>query len=169
MPRNNCWRMALGSRDGSPIGVAANYNTPVRHSIRGLDAGLDSGYDVRTIRREPRPRQDDDHSGHARPLLAAIAGTFVVTLALPYIGPIAALFAFTPLPAGELAIIIAMTALYLVVLDVVKEWYFQAFPHPAPAQVETATRPPLVSGAGVTSANGFGRLLMRVRAEPTGR
>jgi P-type Mg2+ transporter len=105
----------------------------------------------------------------SRPLLAAIAVTFVVTLALPYIGPIAALFAFTALPVGELAIIIAMTALYVVVLDVVKVWYFQAFPHPAPAQVETATRPPLASGAGRTSTNGFGQLLMRVRDEVAGR
>ncbi len=52
-----------------------------------------------------------------------------MTLALPSIGPIAALFAFAPLPASKLAIILAMTALYVVVLDVVKVWYCRANPH----------------------------------------
>jgi Mg2+-importing ATPase len=64
----------------------------------------------------------------SRPLLAAIALTFVASLALPYVGPVAALFAFAPLPLDELATIVAMTALYLVVLDVVKVWYYRVVP-----------------------------------------
>lgn len=80
--------------------------------------------------------RNTDHFWKARapskPLLGAIAGTCVVTLALPYMGPIAALFAFTPLPFGELAIMLAMTAIYVIVLDVVKVWYFRKMPLHAP-------------------------------------
>jgi P-type Mg2+ transporter len=67
----------------------------------------------------------------SRSLTVAIAVTFLVMLALPYIGPIAAVFAFVPLPISELAIIIGASVLYLVVLDVVKVWYYRlAPPHP---------------------------------------
>lgn len=69
----------------------------------------------------------------SKALLGAIAVTFVVTLALPYSGPIAAIFAFTPLPLSELAIILAMTALYVVALDVVKVWYFRTVAHHPPS------------------------------------
>ncbi len=90
--------------------------------------------------------RNKEHFWKARPpsrlLLSAIVGTFVVTLALPYIGPIAALFNFTPLPLRELAIILAMTALYVVVLDIVKVWYFKVHPHHLPfASTHTETRP----------------------------
>lgn len=62
-------------------------------------------------------------------LLGAIAGTCAVMVALPYIQPVAALFAFAPLPAGEIATILAMTALYVIGLDIVKGWYYEAFPY----------------------------------------
>jgi Mg2+-importing ATPase len=67
----------------------------------------------------------------SRPLTIAIGATFLVMLALPYIGPLAAIFAFVPLPLGVLALIIGASALYLVVLDIVKVWYYQTIPaHP---------------------------------------
>jgi hypothetical protein len=46
-------------------------------------------------------------------------------MALPYLGPVAALFGLAPLPRGEVATILAATALYLVVLHVVKVWFFR--------------------------------------------
>lgn len=88
--------------------------------------------------------RNTDHFWKARPpsrlLLGAIAATFAVTLALPYSGPIAAIFAFTPLPLGELALILAVTALYVVVLDVVKVWYYRTFPHHPPSASEPSAR-----------------------------
>jgi Mg2+-importing ATPase len=67
----------------------------------------------------------------SRPLTIAIGATFLVMLALPYIGPLAAIFAFVPLPLSVLALIIGASALYLVVLDIVKVWYYQTIPaHP---------------------------------------
>lgn len=78
----------------------------------------------------------------SRLLTGAIGVTFIVMLALPYIGPLAAVLAFVPLPFSELAIIIGTTALYLVVLDVVKVWYYRlAPPHPAGHARTTLAQP----------------------------
>jgi Mg2+-importing ATPase len=61
----------------------------------------------------------------SRPLTIAIGVTFLVMLTIPYIGPLAAVFAFVPLPFSQVALIIGATVLYLVVLDVVKVWYYR--------------------------------------------
>ena len=74
------------------------------------------------------------------PLSLAIGITFVVSLALPYTGPLATVFAFSALPAAELAMIAVMVLLYLAVLDVVKVWYYRLIErHPlTPARGEGA-------------------------------
>jgi P-type Mg2+ transporter len=58
-------------------------------------------------------------------LAAAIALAFIVSLALPYIPLSARLFSFTPLPLQELAIVVGLAVIYLVVLDVIKVWYYR--------------------------------------------
>jgi P-type Mg2+ transporter len=58
-------------------------------------------------------------------LATAVALAVVVSFALPYIPPTAHLFTFTPLPLQELAIIIGLALVYLVVLDVIKVWYYR--------------------------------------------
>jgi Mg2+-importing ATPase len=59
----------------------------------------------------------------------AILIAFVVSLALPYIPPVATLFSFTPLPVQSLVVILALTAIYVLVHDTVKVWYFRLIPH----------------------------------------
>ena len=59
-------------------------------------------------------------------LSSAIIVAFVVSLALPYIPIVARLFSFTPLPLGELAIILALVLVYLFLLDLIKVWYYRA-------------------------------------------
>ena len=59
-------------------------------------------------------------------LLASAAGlACVVAFALPYIPFTARLFTFTPLPLKELAIVLGLGLLYLVILDVIKVWYYR--------------------------------------------
>jgi len=58
-------------------------------------------------------------------LMSAMALTGVVALALPYIGPLALLFSFTPLSLQEVATILLVAGGYLLVLDLVKVWYYQ--------------------------------------------
>ena len=58
-------------------------------------------------------------------LATAVALAFVFSFALPYIPLTARLFSFTPLPLQELAIVIGLALVYLVVLDVVKVWYYR--------------------------------------------
>jgi Mg2+-importing ATPase len=58
-------------------------------------------------------------------LASAVALACVVSLALPYIPPTARLFMFMPLPLQELAIVIGLALFYLVVLDVIKVWYYR--------------------------------------------
>jgi P-type Mg2+ transporter len=58
-------------------------------------------------------------------LATAIALTFVVSLALPYIPFSAYLFSFTPLPLQELAIVVGLAVAYVIILDVIKVWYYR--------------------------------------------
>ncbi len=58
-------------------------------------------------------------------LASAVTLAFVVSFALPYIPPTARLFTFTPLPLQELAIVFGLALIYLVVLDVIKVWYYR--------------------------------------------
>lgn len=65
-------------------------------------------------------------------LAATIALAFVTSLALPYIPFTAHLFSFTPLPLQELAIVIGLAMLYVVVLDLIKVWYYRSREKNAP-------------------------------------
>ncbi len=58
-------------------------------------------------------------------LATAVVLALVVSFALPYIPLSAHLFSFTPLPGPELAIVFGLALLYLVVLDVLKVWYYR--------------------------------------------
>ncbi len=58
-------------------------------------------------------------------LASAVTLAFVVSFALPYLPPTARLFTFTPLPLQELAIVFGLALIYLVVLDVIKVWYYR--------------------------------------------
>jgi Mg2+-importing ATPase len=58
-------------------------------------------------------------------LASAIALAVAISFALPYIPATARLFSFTPLPLQELAIVVGLALVYLVVLDVIKVWYYR--------------------------------------------
>jgi len=58
-------------------------------------------------------------------LLFAMSVTGLVAFALPYTGPLASVFSFAPLSALNVARILLMSVVYLLVLDVVKLWYFR--------------------------------------------
>jgi len=58
-------------------------------------------------------------------LAAAVALAFLVSFALPYLPPTARLFSFAPLPVQELAIVVGLALAYVVVLDVVKVWFYR--------------------------------------------
>ncbi len=60
------------------------------------------------------------------PILAvAIVVAFVVSLGLPYLPFTAHLFGFIPLPLQELMIAVGLVLVYVVVLDLVKVWYYR--------------------------------------------
>ncbi len=70
------------------------------------------------------------------PLLAvSMASAFVVSLSLPYIPLTARLFAFTPLPWQELALVLGLAMVYVVVMDTITVWYYRS--------VEGTSRSPL--------------------------
>ena len=75
------------------------------------------------------------------PLLAVAIGlAFVVSLALPYLPPIAGLLSFQPLPLSELGIVLGLAVVYVVVLDVIKVWFYKTIDKEEPPQ--TAAVPP---------------------------
>jgi Mg2+-importing ATPase len=60
------------------------------------------------------------------PVLAgAIFLAFAVSLALPYLPLSAHLFGFRPLPWPQLAVAVGLVALYILVLDWIKVWYYR--------------------------------------------
>lgn len=61
----------------------------------------------------------------SRPLVGAMALTGVVALVIPYVDPIARLFSFSARPLAEIGVVALMTALYVLVLDVVKVRYYR--------------------------------------------
>lgn len=61
----------------------------------------------------------------SRPLLGALALTGVVAWAIPYVSPIARLFAFSAPPLTVVGVVVLMTVLYVLVLDAVKVRYYQ--------------------------------------------
>lgn len=58
-------------------------------------------------------------------LSSAMLGTFLCSMALPYIPLLAHLFSLTPLPVPELGIILAIICGYIFLLDLVKVWFFR--------------------------------------------
>jgi Mg2+-importing ATPase len=61
-------------------------------------------------------------------LLVSVMGlVLVATLLLPYSGPVARLFDFRPLMIGELAVLVAIVAAYLVATEALKHWFFDRF------------------------------------------
>jgi len=65
-------------------------------------------------------------------LAAAVALACLVSFALPYLPPTAHLFSFAALPAQELAIVVGLALAYVVVLDVVKVWFYRRADKDAP-------------------------------------
>ena len=55
----------------------------------------------------------------------AVGLAAAISFALPYIPLTARLFSFTPLPLQELAIVVGLALVYLVILDVIKVWYYR--------------------------------------------
>ena len=60
----------------------------------------------------------------SRSLMGAMALTAVVVLTIPYIGPIARVFAFSPPSLAEIGVVALMTVCYVVALDMVKVRYY---------------------------------------------
>ena len=58
-------------------------------------------------------------------LAAAMILAFGVSLALPYVAPIARLFAFQPLPLSELGIVLGLAMVCVAVLDLIKVWFYR--------------------------------------------
>jgi len=77
------------------------------------------------------------------PILAlAIGLAFVISVALPYLPFTAHLFSFSPLPLQELAIALGLAIVYVVVLDLVKVWYYRKI------EKETPSGPPVKVATG---------------------
>jgi len=77
------------------------------------------------------------------PLLgAAVALACLVSFALPYLPPTARLFTFAPLPVQELAIVVGLALTYVVVLDVVKVWFYRRADKDAPPLPDTLPSAP---------------------------
>jgi hypothetical protein len=54
-----------------------------------------------------------------------MALTGVVGVAIPYLAPVARLFAFSAPALSEVGVVLLMSVLYVLVLDVVKVWYYR--------------------------------------------
>jgi P-type Mg2+ transporter len=61
----------------------------------------------------------------SRPLLIATVSCAALGVALPFIGPVAKAFGFTPLPAGFLGILLLMIATYLLLVELGKKRFFR--------------------------------------------
>jgi Mg2+-importing ATPase len=66
-------------------------------------------------------------------LLASTVALIAVTFAMPYL-PYAGVLGFVPLPAGLLAALAAITALYVLAAEVLKRWFYRSLSPRAPAQ-----------------------------------
>ena len=65
----------------------------------------------------------------SRPLLATTLAVVAIGVALPY-SPLAHLLGFTPLPWDFFLILAAMIAVYLVLVELGKAWFFRAAAQP---------------------------------------
>ncbi|MFN8378278.1 MAG: magnesium-translocating P-type ATPase [Anaerolineae bacterium] len=72
-----------------------------------------------------RTRRPFFRSRPGRWLLWTTVAVTCVALVLPYLGRVAALFEFVPLPAPAMLLIIVLTALYVVTTEGVKRWFFR--------------------------------------------
>ena len=80
----------------------------------------------------------------SRTLMGAVVLTGVITLAIPYVQPIAQLFSFSHLPLAEVGVVVLLSMLYLVVLDVVKVLYYKGVDSPrAPLWLSQRPRAPV--------------------------
>jgi len=61
----------------------------------------------------------------SRPMLLAVVGCAGLGAALPFIGPVARLLGFTPLPASFLAILAGMVVTYLALAEAGKAWFYR--------------------------------------------
>ena len=58
-------------------------------------------------------------------LIAAMSSTALVALAIPYLAPTAKLFSFRTATLTDVAFVLGIVAVYLVVLDAIKVWYYK--------------------------------------------
>jgi Mg2+-importing ATPase len=59
-----------------------------------------------------------------RLLLQSSLAVFAITLAIPYL-PYAGFFEFTPLPASLMAMLLAITALYVAATEITKRYFYR--------------------------------------------
>ena len=75
-----------------------------------------------------RTRRPAWQSRPSRLLLWSTAAVSVLALAIPYLGPLADLFGFVPLPIGRLAFVVAVVAAYIVATETAKRWFYRSAP-----------------------------------------
>ena len=75
-----------------------------------------------------RTRRSALRSRPSRLLLWSTATVFALTFLLPYIEPVAAVFGFVPLSAGELVAIVAIIVGYVVANELAKAWFYRRRP-----------------------------------------
>ncbi len=78
-------------------------------------------------------------SGPSPILGIAMALAFIVSVALPYIPFTARLFNFYPLPLLELGLALGLSVAYVVILDLVKVWYYRSVEKESPSSASSST------------------------------
>jgi Mg2+-importing ATPase len=69
----------------------------------------------------------------SRLLLLATVAVGLLALALPMLGPVAAVFGFEPLPGKLLAAASAIVVVYVVATEIAKTWFYRARTNDAPS------------------------------------
>ncbi len=75
-----------------------------------------------------RTRRSALRSRPSRLLVWSTAVVFALTFAIPYVAPLAAMFGFVPLAAGEIAAIFAIIVGYVVANELAKAWFYRRRP-----------------------------------------
>jgi Mg2+-importing ATPase len=79
----------------------------------------------------------------SRQLMGAMALTGVLVLAIPFVHPIAGIFSFSTPLLSEVGVVVLMTLLYVIVLDLVKVFYYRVVESPrAPGWLSQRTPAP---------------------------
>ena len=65
-------------------------------------------------------------SAPSRLLLWATLTVSVATLAIPFLGPLSAIFGFVPLSALQMGTVIAIVVGYIVATEAAKTWFYRA-------------------------------------------